>query len=572
MSLNAIRITRMGFYFLITLWNTLLCLSDHKILSFKALSMASINNNSTEPLYFDFSDSDSTAVSSELLLSRILSTENQFSTETLGNSSPGFFQPDHTTHSAYDSKILSSGNEECENLARDYAAAQNLCDVPSQGSFSCRDRCGEAPTFGKPMSGCGCDGLCMLHKYCCHDIAIECPTIYAKSLEFWRHEVENGLARSCSLGFQQFVVFISVERETETMSGHEFSSVSTTELSFTTQNNTGRVSLENFINDFTFFYVADLTSGIILKDFLEFSRFREAPLRPHFIPVVTSLKCPDITPGNILSVFELLEFCLVQKMRTMTTSLHRDCILFNEIYCGCQGGHFLRKFLLDVCINANHSLTVQVDDGWGQMFTRKNWETLTRNNGGCAVHERTSAPDPVDDETELVLGPPIALIATPVLSNTRQPQLLSKGKGGFNEKSEQAIKDLSGNTDVTSEDNFSDFYDRIQLVVELTHSIEKRLVCAGRRIPLSECRLAECAPGAFLSLSPQAKWKFAGRSCVLPRRVVVEPLMSVCMCMRATRALSSLHLWHVRAVDILGGLCSVEVLGLSTGKCAKSRR
>ena len=87
-------------------------------------------------------------------------------------------------------------------------------------------------------------------------------------------------------------------------------------------------------------------------------------------------------------------------------------------------------------------------------------------------------------------------------------------------------------------------------LVEISKTLERRLLCASLDNYLSQCTILDCAPGAILSHNLDGHFEFGGSTCLMPIKLAVEnkdllkEFAPVCWCMEVLTLLSGYSIWE----------------------------
>ncbi|GFS27649.1 reverse transcriptase-like protein, partial [Elysia marginata] len=450
-------------------------------------------------------------------------------------------------------------NAQCENFAREFVYREKKCGAPDAESYSlvalgrlsCEHRCGVAPNFGRLWSECGCDELCVIHSYCCWDVAIWCPEVYWEGQRLKQYSQEKQLTQTCSNDAFVFLSYIS-SKETITPVGLFSTSTAPVRLSTSipevNRESWYKRNLGDFVSDLQFYKVADISRGLIFLNYQEFIRVPEPIAKPTFIPIATGMKCPGMPRPEVqhVSVAQIILWCNVSANWQMRTRLSRDCSKETFYSCNCDTGGYINRYLHDLCLPKNSSPEYHAEVALGFPDLRKLSENVSIDAPGCHKYNHNDlSRNSLYNES---FQADFYLTATPVTTNPPE-----NGESGSRSWDDEPV-------DKTT--IVENFYDRTNLDIEFTRTLEKRLICSGRYMFLAECRLVECAPGALLSTRPQARWKFDGRSCEVPSIAVVSSVQStipVCLCVRSLVALQALRLWRARILENLTAKCVMHL-------------
>ena len=124
--------------------------------------------------------------------------------------------------------------------------------------------------------------------------------------------------------------------------------------------------------------------------------------------------------------------------------------------------------------------------------------------------------------------------------------------------------DLSKETDLVESHSFV-------FLIEISDSIERRLLCGSLQNYLHECQLLDCANGALLLQDPRKRLEFDGYSCRVPSKVVVRyedylGEVPLCWCMQALAILSDVGFWDAKLSMSGAGVCALDLILLPQSK------
>ena len=478
------------------------------------------------------------------------------------------------------SDVLEEEDKECRNIATAFAYEHNLCDAHSPEAYSltaparltCNQRCGFASTSGKLRSECACDALCVVYNYCCWDMSTECAQEFAKGQRLKRYIQEKNLNPECNeLGF---TVFRKNVAEGVTRLSTTFSPFSTTPVRpkkvrkvFSSGNPAMQYPLKSFIDIEKLVHssVVDLSTGIIYGHYwVDFETTRtEAASKPQFISEIKTLSCPEqhkFTSSIEASIAEVLSQCVVSATAQALSPAHQWCPGHLTLSCSCPGGRLLRGHLHDVCLGGNipaSELTSKLNFD-PEVLKLSLWPP---GSSSCAVFRGETLVSSVDREEKSGMTITVAHVFSNRTQTSRPVYTNGKCPGLGECKEDHPLKERLRN-----------IYNSVDLVLESSHTLERRLVCQGRSSVLSACRLLECVPGALLSttLLSQDQAQFSGRSCLRPGLSVVrhprQASIPLCVCLRASLALASLGLWRTRNTRSVTEQCLIDLQTIGQGE------
>ncbi|GFR84504.1 hypothetical protein ElyMa_002418700 [Elysia marginata] len=101
-------------------------------------------------------------------------------------------------------------------------------------------------------------------------------------------------------------------------------------------------------------------------------------------------------------------------------------------------------------------------------------------------------------------------------------------------------------------------------VLELSWTIERRLLCRSLRDYVPQCQLLDCVHGAVLSHDLDRGGEFGGSRCLWPTYAVVKQHGSggqvpLCWCMQVLAAFSELSIWNVKMRTVERHQCVIEL-------------
>ncbi|KAK3728452.1 hypothetical protein RRG08_017252 [Elysia crispata] len=445
---------------------------------------------------------------------------------------------------------------DCSHEVTKFVHENNLCRSTDPGSYmssarelyTCVNRCGSRPVFGKIHTECGCDKSCVLHFDCCRDFSTACPELHSQSesLDFRKKGV-------WSMCFDNvFKVFT------------EFQTLPPQKMDFTTQMTTEKVSelshlppyqprtLAQYSKFFRHYRAIDVPTGYIFNNFFNFFLHSQSVSPPILISKIVSLDCFLEAFGSInRSIGNTLKWCVPQEAKDALTPYHRACALDDIIACRCGNGETYKNHLHNACIGRNKSIPREVKYKLNKQLNQLYVPIPEDVQCGMrTVHESAYYENPAP-RSRVVTGDVIMTIS-PFITNWDSVVAMGGGDSPGPRVDDQLMRDMLTNTDV-------DF------TVELTTTLERRLRCSKLTNLLSECDLEECAEGALISQSRQSRDQFRnGLSCISPVWVTVAQPFSaqtapLCTCLRVVSALTELNIWDITLKHSENSLCSIHL-------------
>ncbi|GFN86392.1 hypothetical protein PoB_001289800 [Plakobranchus ocellatus] len=450
---------------------------------------------------------------------------------------------------------------ECQKIAFDYVYRENVCGAPDpdtymatyKSRYTCENRCGNVPSYGRDFFICACDESCIAHGDCCRDISVACPEIYARGQATYSHFADN-LIRICMDGnFNTFYKAYFNDKYTKEM-----------------YPTTSKTEIPNFINDrqtivgsrllkdiMMPFKLGDFSLKVIFDSFSTFRLLAKPTSIPFFIPKTVSLLCPLVSLKFLTSASQVFSSCNVDAVTDVVTPLHRNCEMKEIMSCHCESDMLYKQHVHNVCMGQNGPILSL----YTLYFYQTQFVFSPRDDAQCSVWNVTDFglyyPDNGGDQKEGAIQIKVAAFFR---------ELRSKDKAySASDKARANVKHADENSAGISWDTIS--IEDIYYVVELEDTKEKRLLCSTLDMPLTECKLEECVHGSIVSDAGNALGHFGNRSCVIP--AVADVLVSgsnrtvpLCSCLRVMAALSALRIWRIKWAT--GGISGCYFLTLPT--------
>ncbi|GFN93116.1 hypothetical protein PoB_001962200 [Plakobranchus ocellatus] len=409
-------------------------------------------------------------------------------------------------------------DSECQQIAFDYVYRENICGAPdpdtymetAKARYTCKDRCGDVPIYGKDLFDCACDERCIAHRDCCRDFSVACPDIHTTGKIRYSHVMDHVYTSCHEHDFQGF---------------HQTVSSWPTTTIFTTQKDESSLLKQSFFEPrkafgssllkdvFYSFRVGDLSLNILSDNFDSFKLFAKSSSIPKFVPSVATLLCPYASSKYIRNAAEVFESCLVTYLMDIVTPLHRNCRMDQLISCYCNSIVKYNQHVHNVCMGQNVSPLTQLLL-WNY---QAEFEKQLNDGAHCNIFNFTERrlQNPPSGKEQRKDGNIYSMTVSPIFA-----ELVAR-----------------------SRENNTSHNDRVG-----DHQFEeKRLRCASLDIMVKECRLEECVHGAVMSNTENSLNYFGNRSCVIPVLATVSQgdshmTVPLCSCLRVMSALSALQM------------------------------
>ena len=249
---------------------------------------------------------------------------------------------------------------ECLDTATQFAYKNNLCADASDpesyldlgtSRYTCMDRCGQAPTYGRKVNECGCDARCKWLGDCCRDMEQMCPEYYnAETVEY------TGLLRWSST-CQDYVTLEAYEDKTFMSSTKSDLAVSHSIENFNDELPNGTMILEDLVTSLSDFSVVESTTELIFHNYDTYMKYSSFKGTFHFIPKTLYLECPfkSWKSQSYPKALQLLPLCQVTNIDDAMTKYRRPCKVNYTVLCRCEDGSSKAEHLHNVCLGQNFS-------------------------------------------------------------------------------------------------------------------------------------------------------------------------------------------------------------------------
>ncbi|KAK3768544.1 hypothetical protein RRG08_066069 [Elysia crispata] len=243
---------------------------------------------------------------------------------------------------------------ECLDTATQYVYKNNLCadarDAESylnfgRSRYTCIDRCGQAPTYGRKVNECGCDARCKWLGDCCRDMSQMCPEYYnAEPVEYYQLLKRNGHPRV------NFLVIRSDGYAAPLMSRISYHDISrNNELD---EKPDILTDLALSLSDFKI-----TKKELIFQNYLTYMEYSSQRDAFHFIPKTINLMCSfeSLKSKSYAKALQLLPLCQVSRKYDAITRYRRPCQLNYILICRCKDGQNEEEHLHNACLGQNFS-------------------------------------------------------------------------------------------------------------------------------------------------------------------------------------------------------------------------
>ena len=430
---------------------------------------------------------------------------------------------------------------ECQLIATDFAYQNDLCagalgpesylDL-GRSRYTCLNRCGEPPEYGKGFFQCGCDVNCEAHKDCCRDMAQVCPELHNKG--------NNNIPKNIYNCYDFAIVYSQGDEpapySTESYASYTPSIINTKQvLPFKPR------TLIEFSKSLRWFKTIDPKTRLIFNELFGHNAYKSSNATPYFIPIVTGLSCtPEVaeypvSPNALL----LLPWCRVEYVRDVITNYHRPCRRYQTLTCRCNDDSLLTDHAHNACLGDKFSQN--------NLYRHQLWDVhlksleleVPESESDCLIREvnffggiipRTGVTKHEDITVKMRVSPVMSRFQTP--SHTSEDKLTHGG----------ARKDDDGILKSVSDINF---------IVDLSNTPERRFSCPSIHSRLEDCRLEECAEGGLILTGQLSHEIPVRRYCIVPVGAKVllgdgSRAVPSCTCVRIMAVLGDLKLWSTR--------------------------
>ena len=431
---------------------------------------------------------------------------------------------------------------ECLDTATQFAYKNNLCADASdpesyldfgRSRYTCMDRCGQAPTYGRKVNECGCDARCKWLGDCCRDMAHMCPEYFnAEPVEYYKLLKRSS---SCS-NYLVIRPYGDAKPLTSTIPYHDISR--TNELA----DYPGiLIGLAMSLSDFK---VLDINKELIFQNYLTYMEYSSQRDAFHFIPKTINLMCSleSLKSKSYPKALQLLPLCQMSSKYDAITRYHRPCKLNYMVICRCKDGQDKADHLHNACLGQNFSQNRDYRyQLWDNQADLPKYVGSPDKIGKCLIlHETpTSIVDPSMNVPEIKTKMRIS----PVLSHL------------LTDEQDVIHNDMDINMDQDIKVNF---------IVELNNTLETRFYCSSLQSRLQDCRLDGCAEGGLLWIGHLSNGQSDSHSCIVPleARVLHQDGVSgipLCTCLAVVSVFEGLRLWNIRLLWNQDTWCSLSL-------------
>ncbi|GFS22863.1 hypothetical protein ElyMa_001625800 [Elysia marginata] len=486
-----------------------------------------------------------------------------------------------------------SQSVECLNNATYFAYQNNLCDASDPQSYissekahySCANQCGRPPPHTKgTRKECACDALCVVYKDCCQDTPVACPETYYRGtaivtsfgypFSFCSHRIMM-VSRCNPMGSEQHEKYGSSTTELP----NEFYKNSFNDIKHKSFPQPPR-TLGQLTLSFGHYAVADISSGILFDELESFESCAGPNSTPYFVPVILSLRCSAMTStANRTRASKILEWCKTVTVREIYTPFERLCLATQLITCPCDEGSYFTDHLHNACVGSSVSLahlryqllnrevkTGQIDSREGQCgFNTYNSDTYLKDWVTQISISPTIVDNPIFIENTTVNSSRLNFSKINLHNNSNSNR--GKNNNSSDHRLSKSSVDRLFATAVSkkwSQEKSPLTKEGLMYVLELSWTIERRLLCRSLHDYLPQCQLLDCIYGALLSHDPDRGGEFGGSRCLWPTYAVVKHHGSggqvpLCWCMQVLAAFSELSIWNVKMRTVERHQCVIEL-------------
>ena len=433
---------------------------------------------------------------------------------------------------------------ECLDTATQFAYKNNLCADASdpesyldfgRSRYTCMDRCGQAPTYGRKVNECGCDARCKWLGDCCRDMSQMCPEYYnAEPVEYYQ------LLKRSSTCFNYLVIRTDGDAAplTSTISDHD--------ISRDNELDEKPDILTDLALSLSDFKVLDTKRELIFQNYLTYMEYSSQRDAFHFIPKILNLMCSleSLKSKSYPKALQLLPLCQVSSKYDAITRYRRPCKLNYILICRCKDGQDEAEHLHNACLGQNFSQNRDYRyQLWDNQADSPKYVSDPNKIEKCLIHRQT--PTGIVDPSINLDVPEIKtkMRISPVLSH-----LLTDEQDVI-----QNDMDINMNQDI-----------KVNFIVELNNPLETLFYCSSLQSRLQDCRLDGCAEGGMLWIGHLSNGQSASRSCIVPveARVLHQDGLSgisLCTCLAVVSVLEGLGLWNIRLLWNQDTGCSLSL-------------
>ena len=441
---------------------------------------------------------------------------------------------------------------ECLDTATQFAYKNNLCaDVRDAESYlesgrsryTCMDRCGQAPTYGRKVNECGCDVRCKWLGDCCRDMSQMCPEYYnAEPVEYYK------LLKRSSTCFNYLVI------RSDGDAAPLMSTISYHDISRDNELDEKPDILTDLALSLSDFKVLDTKKELIFQNYLTYMEYSSQRDAFHFIPKILNLMCSfeSLKSKSYAKALQLLPLCQVSNKYDAITRYRRPCKLNYILICRCKDGQNEAEHLHNACLGQNFS---QNRDYLYQLWDNQadiKYIPSKLKKGKCIIFHQSpnSILNPQKNGNLPLPEGNSKMHILPVLSHS----LTDEQKG------------IKEDIDINKDQGLT-----VNLIVELNNTLETRFYCSGLQSRLQDCRLDGCVEGGLLWIGHLSNGQSASRSCIVPveARVLHQDGLSgfpLCTCLAVMSVLEDLGLWNIRLLWNQDTGCSLSLESIPKSK------
>ena len=451
--------------------------------------------------------------------------------------------------------------------------------------FSCSQRCGYTPPYLRQgQEICACDAICYLHGDCCWDMSVACPKTYTRGKATYAYlgemayclyrPEESSTIHSCKAFDLAQVTESSPENRTlpESFTLPYYDETEPSDLP------TIPWTVVQLTEAFNHYKVADISKGVIIAEVETFKNCKVAQSVPYFIPKITPLECSIDVPftPHSTSAIQIMKSCKKSRVDDAVTPFHRSCKTTQFVSCLCDKDQEFTDHIHNVCVGFNESVPLLSRHKlWNHQFnmikkpSRVGQCMISDIFSGVSVYTRPHDGQASQGQTNDVPGVEIQLSISPVPASYKAFPTKSDSSTTTNITTIPIYRDTytqrSKNND-DSDDLVNHYFDTLNwsaleilkqyhpgaekqswmFVLEISNTVERRLLCDSIQNFLSECNLLDCAEGAILWYNPRVFKEFGGYKCLVPAGVTVQASggpVQLCWCMQILAVLSDVDIW-----------------------------
>ncbi|GFN84258.1 hypothetical protein PoB_001076400 [Plakobranchus ocellatus] len=453
----------------------------------------------------------------------------------------------------------SISSEQCEQMAHEYVYKENLCKAPdpatylivAKAQYSCKDRCGIVPEYGRDFYECACDEVCIPYKDCCKDFSIACPTVHATGQAIYS-ELAGKVVPVC---YNKYFKVLAKRRSKNNDGVTEATTQSAkraVRADYSKANGNKFLWLGTKLINFMF---GDHSSKLLFFNLNTFRMSKPLVSNPFVIPEILSASCSF---HDIQSIINIADTCEAIDRTHVITALHRNCKMNQILSCSCGDRNSYRQHLHNICLGFNTSISTI--NRYKLMYFQTNFFSRPEKEQ-CRLHKYTESW-----HTQLVSGHQtrrrkheVKMIIRPIIKSLSEVSQYDKTAGRENDAdNKENIKEVNG---YVARDLINDENADYQYIIELENTLEKRLRCPTLDRFLTDCQLEECTHGAIISDISVKVGQFGNDSCIVPKFATVyaasrQTHVLLCSCLRVMAAIKALKIWTVKILNVgLRGQC-----------------